>query len=153
MGQVAVAKIGDRDDQRRGLVQRQPEGDLVRGSEAARRERRVGDDGTRPADGLGERRRGRAAVEGVAGVRRDQVVDPARENAVLQTAAPAVADGTAIAEQPAMAAPSLVNVTVPASGTGVTVAVSVTAAPGSEGLADVASVVLVTVVVGGWAIV
>ena len=33
MGQVAVAKIGDRDDQRRGLVQRQPEGDLVRGSE------------------------------------------------------------------------------------------------------------------------
>jgi hypothetical protein len=56
-------------------------------------------------------------------------------------------------EHPEIGAPPSVNVTVPASGAGATAAVNDTALPAGTGLADGASVVVVELSAGGWAIV
>ena len=74
-GHVTVTEVGDGDDERCGLAQGEPQGGGVRGSEAAWLDRGAGDDGVGPANGLGKRGRGRAGVERVAGVGRDEVVD------------------------------------------------------------------------------
>ena len=78
---------------------------------------------------------------------------PGRANAVRHAAWPPVAADTATPEQPAIGAPPSVNVIVPPSGVGPTVAVSDTAPPTGAGFGDATSVVLVEVGAGAWAIV
>ena len=78
---------------------------------------------------------------------------PARANAVWQTAWPPVATATGAPEQPEIGAPPSVNMTVPPSGVGATVAVNDTPVPARTLLADETNVVVVWDAAGGSAIV
>ena len=78
---------------------------------------------------------------------------PAMRLAVLQVAVLLLAlpAGSATAAQPLSVAPSAVKPTLPVGALPVTVAVKVTLAPSTEGLAELASPVVVVAVLTTWA--